>query len=111
MRGPGGSLPPHLTFGRCELSFTCLTTVPDLTSGRSGSVLHSAGSLLSWLGDYVPIYRVYCVDALGRISGDRNIEAKDHADAVAAVRAFKRPAEAEIWLHDRRIARVPPASS
>ena len=59
----------------------------------------------------MPTYRIYCVDPLGRISHDRMIEAKDHADAVAAVRSFQRPAETEIWLHDRRIAKVPAASS
>jgi len=35
------------------------------------------------------------------------VTAADDDDAIFAVRSMQRPDNTEIWLHDRRIARVP----
>jgi hypothetical protein len=55
----------------------------------------------------MPTYRVYSIDRNGRIHGDRAVTAADDDDAIFAVRSMQRPDNTEIWLHDRRIARVP----
>jgi hypothetical protein len=55
----------------------------------------------------MPSYRVYSVDGNGRIHGDRTLAAADDDDAIFAVRAMGRPDNTEIWLQDRRVAKIP----
>lgn len=55
----------------------------------------------------MPRYRVYSVSSTGQIHGDRSLNASDDNDAIFAVKAMQRPDNTEIWLADRRIARVP----
>ena len=55
----------------------------------------------------MPKYRVYSVDMNGRIHGDRFLNAADDEDAVFAVKSMQRADQTEIWLQDRRIAKIP----
>lgn len=55
----------------------------------------------------MPKYRVYSVNSNGQIHGDRFVNASDDEDAIFAVKSMQRPDNTEIWLQDRRIARIP----
>ena len=55
----------------------------------------------------MPKYRVYSVSATGQIHGDRFVSASDDDDAIFAVRSMQRSDDTEIWLQDRRVAKVP----
>jgi hypothetical protein len=50
---------------------------------------------------------VYSVSATGQIHGDRFVSASDDDDAIFAVRSMQRSDDTEIWLQDRRVAKVP----
>lgn len=55
----------------------------------------------------MPKYRVYSVSSNGQIHGDRSLNAADDNDAIFAVKSMQRPDDTEIWLLDRRIAKIP----
>jgi hypothetical protein len=52
-------------------------------------------------------YQIYSIDAEGRVTGNRTIEASNDAEAVFAVRSMQRQLVTEIWRRDQRVARVP----
>jgi hypothetical protein len=59
----------------------------------------------------MPKYRVYSVNPNGQIHGDRFVSAADDEDAIFAVKSMQRPDNTEIWLQDRRIAKIPGTQS
>ncbi len=56
-------------------------------------------------------YKLYCLDRNGRITRRVDLEANDDAQAIAAARDLKHPAECELWSGTRKVAVIPPAGS
>jgi hypothetical protein len=52
-------------------------------------------------------YHLYCLDDQGRIRNDEWFDAATDDQAVAAVKAMKKPHACEIWDRDRMLAHVP----
>lgn len=53
-------------------------------------------------------YNVYSIDEDGSISGERTLDAMNDDEAIFTVRSMQRPLETQIWVADRRIAKIPP---
>jgi hypothetical protein len=50
---------------------------------------------------------LYCLNESGRISRSDPIEADSDEQALQNAQALARDADGELWLHDRRIGRLP----
>lgn len=51
-------------------------------------------------------YQVYSIDAQGRISDYRLIQAATDDEAIFAAQSMKRQLKTEVWRGDRRVGRV-----
>ena len=54
-------------------------------------------------------YRLYCLDANGKIRKAEWIQADGDEDALAQARALGRPTACELWQRNRLVGRVDPS--
>ena len=62
-------------------------------------------------GEYMPDYRLYCLDGAGKITRAEVIDAENDDDAVMIARAARKPVHCELWQRDRLVARIEPAAA
>lgn len=64
--------------------------------------------------DELKVYRVFCMDSVGKITATESVEASSDDQAVKRVRALNLGTHCEIWDRQRLVARItkePVASS
>ena len=56
----------------------------------------------------MPVYRLYCMEGLGKIGRVEELEAKNDKEAVSLAFAKNLEVTCEVWDRDRLIAEIPP---